>query len=356
MNSGEKQSKKKGNSTLAIFAGCAVAFMVITTIISVIFYRRNLSAVENLLSDREYQQYNSYVIFVAEDDNSNFWNEVYTAAKNRGAKEGVCVDRISDNLKGDFSKTQLLEMAINSGCDGILLEGDDSEKTVNLIKEAVDNGIVVVTMRNDSVDSVRTSFVGTSNYNVSRLYAQKIIETIQGYVDSTHTKADVLILNGKSRTSEETISMMTGIQEAIAQADAEIPTLNFLNAEIDTKDEFAVEEYVQKLFLSDDLPNLIVCLDDSSTSSVYQAMIDYNQVGKVELLGFYQSDTILGGIEQGVIDGTVTIDTKSLGEISERAFREYHETGYVSDFFVVNNELVDINNVKEYREEHSDEK
>ena len=93
MKIGGRKLKLKSNSALAIAAGCAVAFMFIATIISVALYRQRMNEAARLLQEAKYTQYDSYVVMISSDDESDFWQEVYRSASEYGKEHGVYVDR-----------------------------------------------------------------------------------------------------------------------------------------------------------------------------------------------------------------------------------------------------------------------
>ena len=124
---------------------------------------------------------------------------------------------------------------------------------------------------------------------------------------------------------------------------------------IEDEEQFASEEYIQNLFMKNDLAPFVICLDEDTTTSFYQAMIDYNKVGQIHLYGNYKTPTILTGIQHGVIKSTVSIDAESMGSAATKAFIEYRDTGYVSDYINVDTQIIDLSNVDEYLEEGSDE-
>jgi len=125
--------------------------------------------------------------------------------------------------------------------------------------------------------------------------------------------------------------------------------------QVENNETFATEEYVQNLFKDNEVTPVIICLDEVSTTCVYQAMVDYNMVGQIKLYGFYQSDTILTGIKQKVIDSSVTVDAIGMGQAAVDAFIEYRDTGYVSDYINVNPGVINFENVDDYLVEEDDD-
>ena len=109
--------------------------------------------------------------------------------------------------------------------------------------------------------------------------------------------------------------------------------------------------------MEQEIPDIIICLNELNTTCVYQAVVDYNRVGEVSILGYYDSDTIINAIDRNVIYATVSIDTRQMGEFCIDALREYYELGYTSQYFTADITLIDKNNVDQYllKEEETDE-
>lgn len=332
--------KIKSNSAFAIAAGCAVAFMFIATIISIVIYQKRTADAKELLAETKYNQYESYVIMIASDSNSDFWQKVYESAKKYGKEHGVYVDMLSETLGKSYTKAQYLEMAIESNCDGIFIEGDDSEEINNLLAKAKREGIAVFSLETDVDIESRISYIGANSYTIASLYGDSL-------VDNLVKQNKVMVLGGNTINPTTASNFVNNIQVALDGAEIANAPLEFEMGVVESKDAFANEEYIQNLFIENNLASVVICLDQESTESFYQAMIDYNKVGQILLLGSNASQTILTGIKQGVIASTVYVDAQSVGEAAAEAYVEYRDTGYVSDYISVDAKVIDSSNVDE---------
>ena len=101
-------------------------------------------------------------------------------------------------------------------------------------------------------------------------------------------------------------------------------------------------------FMAEKLPDIIICQSELSTVCVYQTIVDYNKVGLVDILGYYNSDTILKAIDRNVVYATLSIDTVQMGKHSIDALTEYYELGNTSQYFTVDITLINKNNVSQY--------
>ena len=110
---------------------------------------------------------------------------------------------------------------------------------------------------------------------------------------------------------------------------------------MDSTANFEAEEVIRDIFInSDSLPDILICLDPVSTECAYQAIVDYNEVGNVNIVGYYTSDIVMNAIHKGLIPAAVTIDTGEIGRYSIDALNEYLSAGHVSNYFNVGLSIV----------------
>lgn len=100
--------------------------------------------------------------------------------------------------------------------------------------------------------------------------------------------------------------------------------------------------------MENQLPDIIICLNELNTTCVYQAVVDYNKVGQVNILGYYDSETIINAIDRNVIYATISIDTMQMGRFCVDALTEYNTYGNTSQFFMADIALINKENVALY--------
>ena len=91
-----------------------------------------------------------------------------------------------------------LRIGIASQVDGIILEADGSEEERNLIQEALEDNIPVVTVLTDDSSSDRISFVGLNSYQLGNAYTEQIL----GLLKENQTTQVMLLSNSQSKTQE----------------------------------------------------------------------------------------------------------------------------------------------------------
>lgn len=354
-----KRRKKTGiayeKSNRALLAACiaSVSFMLLITIGSMVFFKIQLNESARLLEEADYERYESTYALIPSDNTSAFWQAVYESALEAGRESGIYVEMTGGNLSTAYSQAERMEMAIAAGVDGIILEADSSLRTEQLIAEAEEKGIPVVTVLEDNSGSARKSFVGISSYNLGREYGKQVMQAAR-----EKQVQDVLVLMNVSSADTSQNILFSGIQETVDEAANSQEEYRILlrAAAVDSVGAFAVEESIRNIFMDqENLPDMIICLDELGTRCAYQAVVDYNMVGRVDIIGYYASDTIIRAIERNVVRSTISINTEEMGRFSVEALSEYIQTGHVSEYFLVDTRVITAQNAEEYMGGEPDE-
>ncbi|MBR4914558.1 MAG: substrate-binding domain-containing protein [Clostridiales bacterium] len=318
---------------VTILAGI-VLVLFFATIAGLVYYRgmiRRLGEVQ----EEAHAEYSRLYAYIAEDPDSQLSNRIYKEITEYAKENGCYVEMTGQNLSTTYSKADRINIAISSKVDGIILEGDNSEETVELIAKAESAGIPVVTVLSDCEGSARKGFIGLNQYTLGTEYGNALTE-----ISTTNYPLSVLIL--KSSSSDDFI--IQAIQKPLTGRFVALSS-----QEIDTSSQFTSEENIMKTL--DELgkmPDVIICLNDKITESAIQCIVDKNLVGKTRILGYYDSETIRKAIEKGSVYASFTIDTKTLAMQSVNALNEYNEMGFTSDYSSVQVIKITRMNVSDY--------
>lgn len=342
-----KQIKKNKFSQILIMT---VLFIVITAIVGIIVFRFYMNSFKEVLDDKNYSQ---YYVMISEDRKNSFWQSVYQGAYEAGLSEDIYVDLLGDNFSQSYTREDLMHIAIASGVDGIIVVADESNEMSELIDEAAAEGIPVVTLFGDNTHSDRCSFVGIGSYNLGREYGRQVIQIADENEKERPIQVTVLV-NSYAQDSGQNI-LCSGIQETLDKEKEEGTEIEMTIVAVDDTNAFSAEESIRDIFMKDELPDIIICLNELYTTCVYQAVVDYNKVGLVNILGYYDSDTILNAIDRNVIYATVSVDTMQMGAFCIEALKEYYELGNTSQYFTADITLVNKDNVSLYMEDRDDE-
>ena len=327
--------KKKSRGLLVI----TIIFVLVTIITGIFVFRFYMNSLREVTDEKTYSQ---YYVMITGDRKASFWQSVYQGAYERGLEEDVYVDFLGDNLSQDYTREELMQIAIASGVDGIIVAADESTQMTELINQAGKEGIPVVTLYGDNTQSSRCSFVGVGSYNLGREYGRQVLK-IADEKEQTNMKVAVLV-NSYAQDSGQNI-LCSGIQETIDKEKGWGKNIELSLVAVDDTNAFSVEESIRDIFMEEELPDVIICLNELNTTCVYQAVVDYNKVGQVSILGYYDSDTILNAIDRNVIYATISIDTRQMGSFCMDALTEYNALGYTSQYFTADIELINKDNI-----------
>lgn len=336
MNNREKKTDNSNRSFRYMVIGVAIMFVAALATAMVFMYFINTV---NTIEEVSHKKPSGHYVFISEDDDKQFWKEVYDYASEQAMNDDIYLENIKNSLKTDYSNEDLLRIAINSSADGILYSGSASDEAIELINEAVNRGIGVVVLHNDIDMSQRQCFVGVSNYELGQMYASQITKLVKN--KEIGNKKIALLVSAEVSEGATNVLVLAIEDSLLAVVDEEnLPEIEIIR--ITAEDTFSVEEDIRNLFVSgEELPDIMLCLEGVYTQCVYQAVVDYNRVGDVSIVGYFSSDDILEAIDREIVYSTVSVDTKEMGQSAITALKEYNEYGYTNSYMPVKMEIID---------------
>ena len=317
----------------------AVSVVIFGAFLALVFYYYGTALGETQEEINELnREYSRHYEMIVGNSNSALWDDVYERAKEEAAENDALLSFRKADWNREYDKNDYVDMCIASRSDGIILEYNGEEGLADKIDEAAAKGIPVVTILNDPNRSARQSYVGVNDYQMGQAYGSQVAQLVD---DSTES---ILILSNRERELEKN-QLYAQIYSA-ASAKAGSRGIQVREQNLISKNQFAVEEAVRNIFQSPDgPPDILVCLDEVTTECAYQAMIDYNLVGEIDIIGYYASEAILDAVQKGLIPVTIYMDAEQIARYSIEALTEFHESGRSNTYYTV-----DLNFVTEQQE------
>lgn len=326
---------------IVYFLGVLIVVLAVMCAANYVLNRKLLS--EDTVKE-ENKKYKYHIAMINGDDSDIFWKDVYEGAVNAGKEYNIYIENWGADLEDDYSVEELLDMAVASRVDGILIEPGEENRITETIGKADDAGIPVITMESDLPNSKRKSFVSANDYVLGELYGKEVLNAAEKLPEKESSKVTVLI--GLNKQNSAPYLIYSGISETLGNTGKNIELSNITRT---SKGGFESEEKIRRLLLNPDKkPDILVCLSVTDTISAYQCVIDYNLVGKVQIIGYYVTPKILEGIEKGIIRSTVAIDAKEMGSEAVKGMSEYLTVKYISEYLSVSSELVTKDNINGY--------
>lgn len=313
-----------------ITAGLLLITLLLTALW--IYTDRNLYELE--LQGQETVRYDRHYAFISADT-SSLWQDIFDNAGEIGAEKQDFVEWIGKDAPVEYSPEDCIRIASASGVDGIILYKNASMDMTSLIDEAAREGIPTVTLFNDESGSGRISFVGANSYQMGEIYAGEVLKALhEGENHILVLTADNVEEGGFSLL----YSQMLQVLDAGKQPDREaILTAHMIN----TQTSFDAEEDIRDIFLhSEQLPDIMVCLDPISTECAAQALIDYNEVGNISVIGYYASEAVADAVSKGIVQAALQVDAREIAQLCLEALDEYWTLGRVSNYFNISLSMV----------------
>lgn len=329
--------KKTGNrETVLILLGIfIVGFFVFFTNN---FYKSvwKKSGLEEAEESRVYES--QYEMIVGSGKNE-FWQAIYESAKKTAENHNAYLEFHASDMGTGYNEIDYMEISIAAGVDGIILEFNGEEALKKEIDKAETAGIPVITIMNDAPDSKRQSFVGVNDYQMGQAYGEQVAALLD---EKTET---ALILLDSEKGDFEKSQIYSQISNVVMEQEngenVKIQAQNLM-----PENKFDIEEAIRTIFQSPEgPPQILVCMDEVTTECAYQAMIDFNMVGEVKIIGYYVSDTIREAVNKGLIPVTCTLDTEKMGKDCIEALWEYKQEGRVNSYYNVELEFVSKNEI-----------
>ena len=292
--------------------------------------------------------YRRHYLFVC-GNNSEMWQKIYDSASKACNEKDAVLEWAGQNAPISYSLTQCMEIGIASHVDGLIVCPDGTKEMVEAIGDASGAGIPVVTLLKDASGSDRISYVGVSSYQLGELYGKQAAGLL------TEDSRRVCLLTDLD--DEEVAANL--IYAQIVAALNESPygkNVTVSVQEIDAASDFEAEESIRNILVEDSRPDILICTSPVQTECVLNAMIDYNLVSQVQIIGYYASDETLSAIRRQLIPVTMTIDPASAGETAVKALDEYISYGNVSDYFNLSLETVTSENLLLYTSRRAEKK
>lgn len=283
--------------------------------------------------------YESQYEMIVGSGKNEFWQAVYASAKKAAENHNAYLEFHASDMGTGYDEIDYMEISIAAGVDGIILEFNGEEALKKEIDKAEAAGIPVITIMNDAPDSKRQSFVGVNDYQMGQAYGEQVAALLD---EKTET---ALILLDSEKGDFEKGQIYSQINNVVMEQE------NGKNIEIQAQNlmpenKFDIEEAIRTIFQSPEgPPQILVCMDEVTTECAYQAMIDFNMVGEVKIIGYYVSDTIREAVDKGLIPVTCTLDTEKMGKDCIEALWEYKQEGRVNSYYNVELEFVSKNEI-----------
>lgn len=229
-----------------------------------------------------------------------------------------------------------LQMAAYTGVDGVVVCPDlDDEIVFEKLMRLTERKIPVVLVNHNIPADQPWAFVGTNNYDFGKKAATFIDKGDTGKLNL------VVIYSQKSPAifaERELVEM--GIHSVLDRKLA-APILG-QKTDMNPRD---AEKIVYQIIRTRPEVNTIIFTDLNDTLAGTQALIDLNQVGRIQVVGFGDDPAINDFIQKGIITGSLVVNPFLMGEKAIKSLTELRSTGYTSTTVDIGIDVINSKNL-----------
>lgn len=280
--------------------------------------------------------YSKHYALIVDDTYGAYWDEVYKCAQEEANANDAYVEKLVWTPESKYTMCDLMDKTMACNVDGIILVANTEEGLAEKINQATERNIPVVTLMEDVPQSQRISYIGINPVSLGTAYAKTLIDM----VPDDEEKYSITVLLTDDRVDENQYQIFTQINTDIFNNDKTKRRVSCVANRVATEGFFLEDEDIQKMFRDNqEVPDFVVCFSTATTEIVYQAVVDYNLVGKVQVVGYALSDMTQTALENGVVSTTLVMDTQQMGKESIDVLMEYKATGYTNAYYGIDLEF-----------------
>ena len=232
-----------------------------------------------------------------------FWQTVHAGAVAAGREAGAEIRWNGPSVETEFSRqVQIVESMINGRVDGIVLAPTDKVALVSVVERAGREKIPV-TIFDSAIDTQSyVSFVATNNYAAGQMAAQRVGTVLGG----KGTVAMLMNMPGSASTLERE----KGFEDSLAK---DFPGIRIVARQFGMSDRAKSLGVAEDLLTAHSNLNAIFASNEPGSVGAAQALKSRRLSGKIKLVGFDSSPTLVDDLKAGVIDSLVVQDPFNIG-------------------------------------------
>jgi ribose transport system substrate-binding protein len=234
---------------------------------------------------------------------NTLWEGEHAGAALVAHEKGLRVYYQAPTREDDLSsQLGIIERALDRGCNGIILSPVEALPFRTTIRRAVESGVptVIVGTGLGIPPSKKLAYVLNNEEAGGELAARRVARILGG-------KGTIAIV-GISSQLTSTATRARSLETVLAK---EFPEIHVTDRRLGLPTVPQEQQVAEELVSKDDHVNAIVALSQASTRGAYYALVEFNRIGEIKLIGFDQD--LLEPVRSGGIDSIILQDTYEMG-------------------------------------------
>ncbi|MGB4125186.1 MAG: sugar-binding protein [Dethiobacteria bacterium] len=326
-------------STSGRFVQFIKRYIIHILLLSIVFTSIALCYLQNLESGSNHMQPEYHFFFIGQNSVDPFWKEVQRGVSDAAEELNVVAEFCAPRFNNPEEELRYLDMAITANVDGIITHVSSDTRSIDLINQAYNKGIPVVTVENDSHNSNRSTFVGTNSFVLGKEAARLMIDATGG------SATIAIIVSGDYELDSTSHNIkINGFLNAVKG----YPEMKVVEVYTSKMGTLSAEEITQAIILNKPEIDAILTFNSMDTLGAAQAIVSHNKVGQITVIGYGDIESILHYIKMGIIYGTVMSDPYIMGYESLKALVDLKKMNTASTFIDTGVKVTTRDHLEEY--------
>jgi ribose transport system substrate-binding protein len=264
------------------------------------------------------------IAVIPKGSSHEFWKSVKRGSEKAGHEFGVTIKFRGPKYDDDTdSQIKLVELFIRQGVDAIVLAPNQKEALKPAVQKAVDKGIEVVIIDSAVAGNYHKSFIATDNYLAGKRAGEELAKLVN--------KDSKIMLTRYNKGNSSTDLREAGFEAAMKEAGLSIAIDEYGGATVGT-----TYRSLDNVIANNKDIDAIFAPNESSTVGMLKILEKHNLLGKINVIGFDNSEAIQSAIDAGNLAGTIEQDPELMGYLGVKAAVDVLNGLQVDDRIVVN--------------------
>jgi ribose transport system substrate-binding protein len=244
---------------------------------------------------------------------NTLWEGEHAGAALVAHEKGLRIYYQAPTREDDLSsQLGIIEKALDRGCSGIILSPVEALPFRTTIRRAVDSGVPTVIVGTDLgiPPGKKLAYVLNNEEAGGELAARHVARILGG-------KGNIAIV-GISSQLTSTATRARSLETVLAK---EFPGIHVTDRRLGLPTVPQEQQVAEELVSKDDHVNAIVALSEASTRGAYYALVEFNKIGEIKLIGFDQDllePVRSGGIDSIILQNTYEMGRRAMGIMDEQ--------------------------------------
>lgn len=286
--------------------------------------------VHQLKEDKRLNQGNRHVVLIVQELGHPYWQLVANGANDAARSDKITIEVVGPVRNSMDEQIKLLEKAIASKVDGIIVQGLNDEKFTPVINKAVEQGIPTLTIDTDAPTSKRLAYVGTDNRDAGQSLGRLVVQKTGG-------NGGIGVIIG-SDSAESQMQRLNGLKSVVSEYDG------LRIVDVRASNISMMEAIQQASEMMQKHPDISIMVGTSATDAlgILQAAKSMNR-SDIAIIGFDNLPETLDAIQKGEIEAAVAQHPYWMGTTSVHLLNDYFHGRNLPASQYVNGEIVDKN-------------